>query len=139
MLSGRYAGRKAVVVKAFDDGNKDRKFGHALVVGIDRAPRKVTKAMGSKKVEKRQRLKPFVKFVNYNHVMPTRYTVAVADAIAKEVSEDGALATDKEVQKQAKLRLKGALQERYKQLGDAKSAGEKDSVGALYFFRKLKF
>lgn len=30
MLSGRYAGRKAVVVKASDDGNDSKKFGHAI-------------------------------------------------------------------------------------------------------------
>jgi hypothetical protein len=30
MLAGRYAGRKAVVVKASDDGNDSKKFGHAL-------------------------------------------------------------------------------------------------------------
>jgi hypothetical protein len=30
MLSGRYAGRKAVVVKASDEGNESKKFGHAL-------------------------------------------------------------------------------------------------------------
>lgn len=30
ILSGRYAGRKAVVIKASDDGNDSRKFGHAI-------------------------------------------------------------------------------------------------------------
>merc|ERR1712023_233309 len=33
--------------------------------------------MGSKeKIEKRSRVKPFVKYVNYNHLVPTRFTVA---------------------------------------------------------------
>ena len=49
VLNGRFAGRKAVVIRTFDDGAKDRKFGHALVAGIDRAPRKVTKKMDDKK------------------------------------------------------------------------------------------
>jgi hypothetical protein len=30
VLAGRYAGRKAVVVKASDDGNDSKKFGHAI-------------------------------------------------------------------------------------------------------------
>jgi hypothetical protein len=30
MLAGRFAGRKAVVVKATDDGNADRRFGNAV-------------------------------------------------------------------------------------------------------------
>ena len=41
LLNGRYTGKKAIVVKAFDDGSKARSFGHALVAGVDRAPLKV--------------------------------------------------------------------------------------------------
>ena len=40
-----------------------------------RAPKKVTKNMGEKKIAKRIRTKTFVKYVNLNHVMPTRYTL----------------------------------------------------------------
>lgn len=42
------------------------------VAGIDRYPRKVVKAMSKSKIEKRCKIKPFVKVVNYNHIMPTR-------------------------------------------------------------------
>lgn len=45
MLAGRYAGRKAIVVKPFDEGSDDRKFGHAIVAGIDRYPRRVSKCV----------------------------------------------------------------------------------------------
>lgn len=41
LLQGRYAGRKAVIVKNFDDGTQQRKYGHALVAGIAKYPRKV--------------------------------------------------------------------------------------------------
>ena len=30
VLNGRYAGRKAIVVKTFDEGRADRKFGHCI-------------------------------------------------------------------------------------------------------------
>merc|ERR1711869_124012 len=30
---------------------------------------------GKKKIEKRTKVKAFVKYVNYNHIMPTRYVV----------------------------------------------------------------
>jgi ribosomal protein L14E/L6E/L27E len=73
MLSGRYAGKKAVIVKTFDDGNQERKFGHCIVAGVDRQPRKITRVMSKTKQQKRSKIKPFVKFVNYNHIMPTRY------------------------------------------------------------------
>lgn len=61
VLSGRYAGRKAIVMKNFDDGTSDKQYGHALVAGIDRYPRKVHKRMGKAKIHKRSKIKPFVK------------------------------------------------------------------------------
>ena len=72
VLNGRYAGKKAVIVKNYDDGTSDKPYGHALVAGIARYPLKVTKKMGKKKTAKRSRIKPFVKVYNYNHLMPTR-------------------------------------------------------------------
>merc|ERR1719274_409931 len=75
MTSGRYAGKKALVVKTFDEGSKARPFPHCLVAGVAKAPLKVTKSMGKKKIEKRTKCKSFVKYVNYNHIMPTRYMV----------------------------------------------------------------
>lgn len=75
VLSGRYAGRKAIIVKCYDDGTSDKQFGQALVAGIDRYPRKVTKSMSKTKLKKKSKIKPFLKVLNYNHLMPTRYTV----------------------------------------------------------------
>ena len=50
-------------------------YGHCIVAGVARAPLKVTKGMSEKKVAKRSRVKPFVRRLNYTHVMPTRYSV----------------------------------------------------------------
>lgn len=72
VLSGRYAGKKAVIVKQFDEGTEARPYPHAIVAGIERSPLKITKAMGQKRVAQRSRVKPFVKAVNYTHLMPTR-------------------------------------------------------------------
>jgi len=47
-----------------------------LVAGIERYPLKVTKRMSSKKIERRSKVKTFVKNVNYNHLIPTRYIVS---------------------------------------------------------------
>ena len=67
LLGGRYAGRKAVVVKPSDEGTTDKPFSHALVAGIDRYPRKVTKKMSKKKVAKRSKIKPFLKVMKRAH------------------------------------------------------------------------
>ena len=132
MLAGRYAGRKAVVVKASDDGNSDKPFGHALVAGIDRYPRKVVKAMKKSKVEKRSKVKPFIKVLNYNHVMPTRYTVDFE--LKKLVEETGGVDASK-IQDTRKG-LKKLFEEKYK-TQTAKS--DKKAVGVGYFFTKLRF
>merc|ERR1719198_1740878 len=77
LLNGRYAGKKAVIVKTFDDGTSDRPYGHCIVAGIGNYPLKITKSMSQKRVAKRSRVKPFLKCVNYNHIMPTRYTLDI--------------------------------------------------------------
>ena len=55
-----------------DDGSTEKPYGHALVAGIDRYPRKVTKRMSKRRIKQRSKLKAFVKVLNYNHLMPTR-------------------------------------------------------------------
>lgn len=76
LLAGRRAGKKAVIVKSFDEGKKGGKqYPHALVAGVERAPLKVHKKMSEKKISRRSKVKPFVKLVNYNHLLPTRFKV----------------------------------------------------------------
>lgn len=79
VLSGRHAGKKALVVRCYDEGNKARKFPNALVVGVARQPRNVNRRTSKKQFLKRTTVKPFVKFVNFNHLMPTRYVVGDFD------------------------------------------------------------
>ena len=120
LLAGRRAGKKAVIVKQNDDGKKvidphsnfaqDKKFAHALVVGIERAPRKVTKSMNQKKIDRKCRLKPFVKFVNYNHLLPTRFVIK-DDLEFKNVVTDEKMAAP-ESRKAMKAELKKQLQAR---------------------------
>ena len=61
VLQGRQAGKKVVIVKQNDEGTKERPYPHAIVAGIERYPRKVTKRMGAKKLAKRSKVKPFIK------------------------------------------------------------------------------
>ncbi|KAF3816969.1 hypothetical protein GH733_014317 [Mirounga leonina] len=92
VLAGRYSGRKAVIVKNIDDGTSDRPYSHALVAGIDRYPRKVTAAMGKKKIAKR-----------YSVDIPLDKTV-----VNKDVFRDPAL------KRKARREAKVKFEERYK-------------------------
>eukprot|EP00915_Cephaloidophora_sp_WS-2016_P006357 GHVH01008457.1.p1 GENE.GHVH01008457.1~~GHVH01008457.1.p1 ORF type:complete len:144 (+),score=28.09 GHVH01008457.1:54-485(+) len=71
---GRHAGAKAIVVKTYES-TKDRDFQHALVVGISKPPGKITPNMPQYKVDQKMKIRSFVKLMNVNHMIPTRYSV----------------------------------------------------------------
>ena len=58
------------------------------MAGIERYPLRVTTKMSAKKIDRRTKLKPFVKFVNYNHVIPTRYVIQSELDLKNIVGED---------------------------------------------------
>ena len=120
-----------MVVKASDEGNKEKKFGHAVVAGIERYPRRVVRAMKQSKIDKRTKIKPFLKTVNFNHLMPTRYSV---DFDLKKTIDDGALA--KEARTETKKVIKKIFEEKYK---NQSAKNEKKTLGVGYFFSKLRF
>lgn len=101
---------QVVIIQPVDTGNKSHPYGHALVAGIERYPSKITRRMSKARQEKRSKIKPFVKVVNYNHLMPTRYTLELEGL-------KGALTADtfKEVSQRedAKKTVKKTLEERY--------------------------
>jgi large subunit ribosomal protein L27e len=137
---GRFAGKKAVILRTYDEKEKPdqaqkgakskktkvkRKYPHALIAGIERYPLKVTKSMRRQKVNRRSRIKPFVKVINYNHFMPTRYNFDLdIKSILKEQEK-----IDLTPARRAKLRrlLKSIFQKRY-------VAGTNK-----WFFTKLRF
>ncbi|KAI6041470.1 60s ribosomal protein l27 [Pisolithus marmoratus] len=124
VLQGRQAGKKVVVIKQVDEGTKDRPYAHAIVAGIERYPRKVTRRMGTKKVQRRSRVKPFIKTVNYSHLFPTRYALEL-EGLKGVISAD----TFKEPSQRedARKTIKKLLEERY-QSGKNK-----------WFFQALRF
>ncbi|XP_044754399.1 60S ribosomal protein L27 [Coccinella septempunctata] len=123
VLGGRYAGRKAVIVKNYDEGTSEKPYGHCLVAGIDRYPRKIHSRMGKGKMHKRSKIKPFVKVINYNHVMPTRYSVDIISDL-KVLPKD---LKDPMKRKKVRFQTRVKFEERYKQ-GKNK-----------WFFQKLRF
>ena len=132
MLSGRHAGKKAIVVKTFDDGTNQRKFPHALVAGIERNARKVTKSMGKNKLKKRLKIKPFVKAVNFTHLMPTRYQVDLdlQRFVSLENLEQGK-------REESKKEVKKMFEARYMNQDEART--DKAFTGTQFFFGKLRF
>jgi len=103
-------------------------YPHAIVAGIERYPRKVTRRMGQKKVSRRSKVKPFIKvripprsptispltstlqIVNYSHLFPTRYALEL-EGLKGVVTYD----TFKEPSQRenAKKTIKKLFEERY--------------------------
>ncbi|KAE8809882.1 60S ribosomal protein L27-3 [Hordeum vulgare] len=112
LLHGRYAGKKVVIVCVFEEGTRDRPYGHCLVAGLAKYPKNVIRKDSAKKTAKKSRVKVFLKLVNFTHLMHTRYPL---DVDLKEVvsgAPDSLTTKDKKltVTKSAKAKL----EERFK-------------------------
>ncbi|KCV70439.1 ribosomal protein L27e [Fonticula alba] len=123
VLNGRFAGHKAVVVRTFDEGQKKSNFGSALLVGINRYPKKVTRTMSKKRIASRSKITPFVKVMNYNHFLPTRYSYDLNDLPRVEVDE----IKDPQNRVTVKKGVRTAFETRFK------------SGKSKWFFTKLRF
>ena len=134
LTSGRLAGKKGVVIREAQDAGK-RKFPHALVAGVEKAPVKVTKVMSQKKIQKRTRVKPFIKYVNLNHLLPTRYLLGSELELKSVVTEDK-LGADK--RKDLKKELATLFKEKYTSLPAAKDGTDKSSH-LRFLFKRLRF
>jgi large subunit ribosomal protein L27e len=66
--------------------------------------------MGKKRMEKRSKVKPFVKLINYNHLMPTRYTLEL-EGLKGVITNDTYMSVSQKGD--AKKNVKKALEERY--------------------------
>ena len=115
---------KHFILQNFDDGTADKPYAHAVVAGIDRYPRKVTKRMSKKKVNTRSRIKTFARSYNYTHLMPTRYSIDVA-MDKKKVNKE--CIRDPGTRRAAVREIKNKFEERYR-------TGKN-----RWFFQKLRF
>eukprot|EP00924_Labyrinthula_sp_SR-Ha-C_P016665 maker-scaffold_6-snap-gene-11.67-mRNA-1 protein AED:0.01 eAED:0.01 QI:138/1/1/1/1/1/2/78/161 len=146
---GRFAGCKAVVVQTSENGTSSHKFAHALVVGISKPAKKITKKMDEKTQKKKAQLSIFVKVLNYNHLIPSRYQVdfdlkkikvQLGDKDNKkteEVAIDTANIAKPEVRKQIRKALKEKLEAEFFKQGERKTS--KAAEGVQFFYKKLRF
>ena len=90
LLNGRHAGKKAVVLVSYPEPTEERKYPHAVVLGIEKCPKPLRKDMSQEQMVKRTQVKCFVKTVNFNHVIVTRHTLKDDDLLTK-VSPDAVI------------------------------------------------
>ncbi|GIX63511.1 60S ribosomal protein L27 [Babesia caballi] len=109
-------------------------YANCLVAGVDKHPLKVSKKMSKEKIQKRLRIKPFVKYINVNHLMPTRYTVTGR-------IDPKTLVTDEQMEshatrKEARKALKAVLEEA---LNNPDPTDGKVSKDTKFLRKKLRF
>ena len=151
LLTGKYAGKKAVIIKVMSEGTRDRSFPHLLVVGMARNPKKVSKKMSEDRIAKRIRIKPFVKYVNMNHVMPTRY-MAKPELDLNEVlrqfetqavirQESTARVRDPlanaDIKTDLKNKVKKILEKKYRDI--ELNENDESAIKLKFFFKTLRF
>mmetsp|Transcript_19161 Transcript_19161/g.39090 ORF Transcript_19161/g.39090 Transcript_19161/m.39090 type:complete len:150 (-) Transcript_19161:877-1326(-) len=74
ILNGKFSGHKALIIN-----NSEKKFSNdpknLVLLGIKTYPKKITRKMLKNKIDKRSKIRTFVKIMNKNHVFPTRYVM----------------------------------------------------------------
>ena len=109
------------------------RFPHLLVAGIARNPQRVKRAINKKKFIKKTGVKPFVKYVNQGHVMPTRFLVNDFDF--KEVKDENL--KNKEARVALKKNIRKSFSEAYRNLPNPKT--NEKATHVKFFFSRLRF
>ncbi|RNF25878.1 ribosomal protein L27 [Trypanosoma conorhini] len=122
VTSGRYAGKKAVIVQNTDSKSKERPYGHSLIAGMKKYPKKVVRGMSKRTIERRSRVGVFLRVVNHKHFLPTRYNMDLSKELRGRINVSDAAKKSKSKQLVRKL-----FQARY-------NAG-----GNRWFFQRLRF
>ena len=152
LLSGKFAGKKAVILKINYEGSRDRGFGNCLVAGLARYPRRVHKRLSDKKIQRRLKVKTFVKYVNFNHFMPTRYLLSEqldVQRLIKDFEGQSSLKKEGEGEKakdplanndfkeEFRKKVKKMLEEKYEKI-DMANYDEKN-LELRFLFKPLRF
>ncbi|KAE8777646.1 60S ribosomal protein L27-3 [Hordeum vulgare] len=112
VLQAKYAGKKVVIVRMFEEGTRDCPYGNCLVAGLAKYTKKMIHKDSPKKTSKKSCVKVFLKLVNFTHLMPTHYTLDVH--LKEVVSGAPDSLTTKEKKLTAAKSPKAKLEERFK-------------------------
>ncbi|KAH8604989.1 putative KOW motifRibosomal L27e protein family [Trypanosoma vivax] len=122
VTSGRYAGKKAVIVQNTDSKSKERSYGHSLLAGIKKYPRKVVRGMSKRVILRRSQVGVFLRVVNHKHFLPTRYNMDLSRDLRGLIN-----VSDASHKAKSKKLVKKLFQARY-------NAGSN-----RWFFQRLRF
>jgi large subunit ribosomal protein L27e len=87
LLNGRFSGCKAVIVNnnCLSNQNSQEKFESVILLGIQRYPCNITKKMSKTKIIQKSKIKIFLKSMNKNHFLPTRYNIDFGEENSEKI------------------------------------------------------
>lgn len=104
-----------------------------MLVGVARNPRDVKRRISKKTFQKKTGVKTFIKHVNQNHVIPTRFVVGDIDL--KDLKEDTIKTA--EGRQTARKDIRKRLTETYRNLPNPKTNDKAHNV--RFLFSRLRF
>ena len=75
ILNGRHAGKKAIVIKDKISSVTNSLSNNIRIIGIKNFPSKNIRTKKTSTIDSKRGIKVFLKLINKNHVLPTRYFV----------------------------------------------------------------
>ena len=122
VTKGKYAGKKAVIVQNTDAKNKERSYGHALLAGIKKYPKRVIRGMSKRRIERHSRVGTFLRVYNHKHFFATRYNLDLSTELRGKIS-----VADATKKSESKKLVRKVFQARF------------NTGSNRWFFQKLRF
>lgn len=132
ILSGKYAGKKAFVLKNSNIESLCEK--KIIILGIKKEMKKIKLNMSNRKIISNLRFKTFIKTINIKHVFPTRYVIETDDVFKTLIDAYYSNKLGNNVNEHANEKAKVNLVSINNYLQDRLLKGKN-----LWFFKKLKF
>lgn len=138
LLNGRFSGCKAVIVNNnyLSNQSPQENFESIILLGIQKYPCNIIKKMNKTKIIQKSKIKIFLKSMNKNHFLPTRYNIDFGEENSEKIKKFALdyLQKKNKLENEQKLNyknqknfIKNLLIERYL------------SNKNKWFFQKLKF
>ncbi|AAK39658.1 60S ribosomal protein L27 (nucleomorph) [Guillardia theta] len=132
VLSGKYAGKKAFVLKNSNIESLCEK--KIIILGIKKEMKKIKYNMSKRKIISNLRFKTFIKTINIKHVFPTRYVIETDDVFKTLIDAYYTNKLGNKLNEHTNEKAKVNLVSINNYLQDRLLRGKN-----LWFFKKMKF
>jgi len=118
--------------------NEAKSFWDSCVSGRSQVYGGTPTSMSKKKLARRSKVKPFVKVVNYNHILPTRFHTT--GEFSSEKGELKSVVTEEKLNKpETRKNMKDDVKKIFTDRYNAPDRSNEKQPAVDFFFKKLRF